>query len=93
MSNNANLYATGGSAIGYLGFDYKEGIGIYTKIAILSIGGNVGFIGGRIDIGSVGYVFAFKDGKLEVGAAFVIGYTVSVDVIWIIDYLEDSFGG
>jgi hypothetical protein len=93
MSNNANMYSTAGSAVGYFGFDYKEGIGVYAKISAFSIGGNVGPVGGRIDIGSIGFVFAFKSGKLEIGAAIGIGYTVSVDIIWIIEFLDDSFGG
>jgi hypothetical protein len=93
MSNNSNIYSTAGSAIGYFGFDYKEGIGVYAKISALSLGGNVGPVGGRIDIGSIGFVFAFKSGKLEIGAAIGIGYTVSVDIIWIIEFLDDSFGG
>lgn len=73
--------------------DYEKGIGIYARASALSIGGNFGPIGGRVDIGSIGYTFVFKKGKIEIGASYLIGFSVSVDVIWIIEFLSEELGG
>lgn len=102
IDDNFKVYATVGSAIAYFGFDYKKSIGIYARVSAFSIGGTGGPIGARIDIGSIGYAFAFEKAKLEVSAAVLFWYSISIDFVWIYErvvpqtvegFLEVCYGG
>ena len=54
--DNMSLYATAGSAKIYFGFDYTNGTRIYAKASAISIGGNIGPLGARVDFGSIGII-------------------------------------
>ena len=68
---------------------YNRGAAISTAYAA-SASLTLGFVTISGYAGGVGYLIEYKDGKLTHGGILLFGYSISVDVFWIIDLFSSD---
>ena len=92
VNDYALIHATLGTAKAFSAFNSQDGFGVEAKLVILTVGAKSGPIGINFDIGAVGVTAKYVNGKLEVGASAVIGFTVSINVFEAWEWIKENGG-